>query len=382
MEAAASVAGLVTLVGFALGNIKELHSFLADAKNSHSEVDHVITEIETLSDTLERVQSITRNNGEHVQTSVPKIEALIRICSADLDCWLDKLHRKKRKLSVNRCITIDSITSALNVKSLAQMRSRIAVHREEFVLLLASMTQEETHSLKTLSDRSFHKLQVIQHHQNQSMNESRSMASVTQTSLREIATSVQALECRIAQTMKEDCASNLPHLLAQKLQITEQDNRTAGRSAKTGDLNNDFDLTKSTGNVAQHDSESQTLLYNIVKICGFMHETEGRLNVKLTAVSDDKFVKARLQSKLTMIEYLRSLRLLIWILERQRNFPRIESHQPSRQHSMWMFNYAIFSKAWGSIQPDRFTRMRHGPTVRRKSLCKAWHNFAQTNVRV
>ena len=45
MEAAASVARLVTLAGFMLGKLKELHSSLAKAKDSHIEVGHIIGEV-------------------------------------------------------------------------------------------------------------------------------------------------------------------------------------------------------------------------------------------------------------------------------------------------------------------------------------------------
>ena len=91
----------------------------------------------------------------------PRIQALIQKCGFDSKCWLDKLHRKKGGISFNRRLTVRSIANTLNVRSLNQMRSCLAVHRREIGLFLASIAHEEARILNTLSDISFVKLPVI-----------------------------------------------------------------------------------------------------------------------------------------------------------------------------------------------------------------------------
>ena len=44
-------------------HVKELRSFVADSQNLHSEVDHTISEIPMLSDSLERIRSIAWDDG-------------------------------------------------------------------------------------------------------------------------------------------------------------------------------------------------------------------------------------------------------------------------------------------------------------------------------
>jgi hypothetical protein len=138
LEVAASVAGLIGLVGLFVQSATTLYTFCHNIPRVAAEVGGLVQEVERLNNVLSLLHPMILNATSHSLSPrvVKQLEEEIGTCTENLATWLGSMKgvEEAEKISIRSCIK--KLKLAADSNRFSDMRIRLSSHRGQLGILL------------------------------------------------------------------------------------------------------------------------------------------------------------------------------------------------------------------------------------------------------
>ena len=141
MDLASGAAGLISLAGLAVQSASTLYTFCHKVPRVAGEVEAIIREIRTLSQTLESIQQIAsdreaQNCSARTSGVIAKLQEGVARCTADLEAWNTDMAALKMEDGKWAKNAVKKLKLAADAGRFSETRLKISAHRDQLGLLL------------------------------------------------------------------------------------------------------------------------------------------------------------------------------------------------------------------------------------------------------
>ena len=138
VTAAASVAGILTLVGQSIQGIKMLREFFSDIGSASKTADVFLRDINGLLKVLQQVADLLAKTPEdHTESNVASLQIELEDCSNDVFGWLDTARKLRPGSGKGGKQWFKCFWLAVNKKSVQDIREEISRHQQAISLGLS-----------------------------------------------------------------------------------------------------------------------------------------------------------------------------------------------------------------------------------------------------
>ena len=292
MEAAGSVAGLVSLAGLVVEGIQTLRTFCLNYGSAGTDIADTAEDLSSLSATIGQLSTIQVDSTAQKST-IALLRRSILTCKDDIDHWLvaveaaDFRDKKGLKRFAKR------LTTTFDFSRRSDLRQKIASHRSQLALVVELLGRDaDLHHMR--------RLESLQHSQDQSFARSMQCMEDGFGSLKLSQATLGRIEGRLESMQRQLVGAN-----QRKAAATGRKRRgTSLRKAPLFSAPPKSQYPQETAVTRAAKSEQPHMLMRMVKTAFLVQETNGQPVVEMLAVADKQFEAADEKTKLSMIQYM------------------------------------------------------------------------------
>lgn len=135
MEAASSIAGLISVAGLVLEGIQTLRTFCLDFKAAGSDVQETADDLRGLGSALEQLEQVHHHEGLQPSTVTLLRRAVIN-CKEDVDKWLRAIKNARYHDKKGFQRVLKRLGATLDCGRRGELRQKISSHRGQLTLAL------------------------------------------------------------------------------------------------------------------------------------------------------------------------------------------------------------------------------------------------------
>ena len=140
VAAAASVAGILSLVGESLDGTRKLRDFFSDVLSAPTTVSSCLRDIDSLRQVIQSIKDLVEKLPPDF-TNEPVVMVAIQIqlkdCTADVSHWLKTAKALRPASDAGKKSWMKKLWVALNIKSVNEIRRELERHRQALTLSLS-----------------------------------------------------------------------------------------------------------------------------------------------------------------------------------------------------------------------------------------------------
>ncbi|PQE26680.1 hypothetical protein CJF30_00011107 [Rutstroemia sp. NJR-2017a BBW] len=369
---AASIAGVISLAGLTIQATSMLYTFCKTYEDIDVQFRQTGKELENLQNILRQIERFTTDGTLLSTDAISILKARISECQHDIELWNQKLALLGFDKAKGTKRFLTKIKMSADKAYFTKIRERLCIHRAQIDLSLGLLgidvnlrgirySEETENSINALQtdqstfrDGAFHRLDTVGEDVRQLRSQQSDSLEVIcdmvesihrsyESSAGATKVSIDTIDARL-NTMQEQLQWSINYARSSTSQLRPSVSRKSFRRAIPYTARK-LEFVGFTPNQVRHISQSAVSTpLRIIKPGLLVQERNRRLVFELVALDDIEYAAADIAQKVALIEHVKSLRLIIWLLKWQNYSSCAELCLGRSIHSIFASQASLASK--------------------------------------